>query len=56
MRFGLIGTGLMAQEHIRNLLLMPDAEIVALVDPVSASLEWAKSTLGDRGRGVATYS
>jgi predicted dehydrogenase len=56
MRFGLIGTGLMAQEHIRNLLLMPDAEIVALTDPVSASLEWAKSTLGDRGRGVATYS
>jgi len=56
MRVGLIGTGLMAQEHIRNLLLMPEAEIVALADPVPSSVEWAKITLGDRGRGVATYS
>jgi predicted dehydrogenase len=56
MRFGLIGTGLMAQEHIRNLLLMPEAEIVALADPAPSSLAWAQSTLGDRARGVATFS
>jgi myo-inositol 2-dehydrogenase/D-chiro-inositol 1-dehydrogenase len=55
MRFGLIGTGLMAQEHIRNLLLMPDVEIVALTDPEPASLAWATTTLGNRAGGVATY-
>ena len=55
MRFGLIGTGLMAQEHIRNLLLMPDAEIVALTDPEPASLAWARTTLGNRAGGVAVY-
>jgi predicted dehydrogenase len=55
MRFGLIGTGLMAQEHIRNLLLFPDARIVALADPVDSSLDWAKRTLGDHAQGVATF-
>jgi myo-inositol 2-dehydrogenase / D-chiro-inositol 1-dehydrogenase len=56
MRFGFVGTGLMAQEHIRNLLLMPDVDIVALADPEPASLAWALRTLGDRAGGVATYS
>ena len=46
MRFGIIGTGLMAQEHIRNLALVDDAEVIALVDPVSSSLDWAEATLG----------
>ncbi len=46
MRFGLIGTGLMAQEHIRNLALVNGMEVTALVDPVPASLDWAQSTLG----------
>jgi myo-inositol 2-dehydrogenase / D-chiro-inositol 1-dehydrogenase len=56
MRIGLIGTGLMAQEHIRNLLLFPQAEIVALADPAAASLDWAKRTLGKRAQGVETYA
>jgi myo-inositol 2-dehydrogenase / D-chiro-inositol 1-dehydrogenase len=47
MRFALVGTGLMAQEHIRNLALVPDARVVALVDPESASLDWARRTLAD---------
>ena len=55
MRVGFIGTGLMAQEHIRNLLLMPEAQIVALADPVQASLEWAKATLGAHAAGVQLY-
>lgn len=46
MRFGIIGTGLMAQEHIRNLALVPGVEVTALVDPVSSSLDWAEATLG----------
>ena len=36
-RFALIGAGMMGREHIRNLNLMPEAEIVALVDPVADS-------------------
>jgi len=56
MRVGLIGTGLMAQEHIRNLALMPRAQVVALVDPVPASLDWAKTTLGKRAEGVGCFT
>ncbi len=55
MRFGLIGTGLMAQEHLRNLLLIPDARVVSLADPVPASLDWARRTLGDRAAGVSCF-
>ena len=55
MRFGIIGTGLMAQEHLRNLALVPDARVVGLVDPVAASLDWARSTLGPRARGIGCF-
>jgi len=55
MRIGIVGTGLMAQEHIRNLGLMPEAEIVALADPVPSSIEWAKTTLGPKAAGVASF-
>ena len=33
MRYGLVGAGMMAQEHIRNLALIPGAEVTALADP-----------------------
>ncbi len=55
MKVGLIGTGLMAQEHIRNLLLMPEVRIAALMDPVPASLAWAQRTLGRHAAGVASF-
>ena len=55
MRFGLIGTGLMAQEHIRNLALLPEARVVGLADPVAGSLDWARRTLGDRAAGVGCF-
>ncbi len=56
MRFGLIGTGLMAQEHIRNLRLLPEARIVSLADPVPASLDWARRTLGQDADGVQAFA
>jgi myo-inositol 2-dehydrogenase/D-chiro-inositol 1-dehydrogenase len=56
MRFGLIGTGLMAQEHIRNLLLRPDIIISALVDPEPSSIDWARRTLGPNASGAADFS
>ncbi|NIE81566.1 Gfo/Idh/MocA family oxidoreductase [Asaia sp. As-1742] len=45
MRFILVGTGLMAQEHIRNLALVPGARVVALVDPEPSSIAWARESL-----------
>jgi myo-inositol 2-dehydrogenase / D-chiro-inositol 1-dehydrogenase len=46
LRFGVIGTGMMGCEHLRNLLALPDAEIVAVADPHAESRKWAGLTLG----------
>ncbi len=56
MRFGLIGTGLMAQEHIRNLRLVDGCEVVALVDPRTDSIDWARFTLGDRAGSAQAFT
>jgi predicted dehydrogenase len=53
-RYGLVGTGMMGVEHIRNLLLTPGAEIVAIADPVERSRAWARSAL--EGRPVAEHA
>ena len=47
LRYGLVGTGMMGVEHIRNVAITPGAEIVALTDPVDLSLQRAKAALGD---------
>ncbi len=47
LRYGLVGTGMMGVEHIRNVAITPGAEIVALADPVESSLQWAKNALGE---------
>ncbi|MCQ9156668.1 Gfo/Idh/MocA family protein [Acidomonas methanolica] len=49
MRFALVGTGLMAQEHLRNLALFPEASVAALADPVADSIAWARRTLAETG-------
>jgi myo-inositol 2-dehydrogenase / D-chiro-inositol 1-dehydrogenase len=46
-RYGLVGTGMMGLEHIRNLAITPGAELVAIADPVESSLGWAKGAVGD---------
>ena len=33
LRYGILGTGMMGQEHIRNIALLPDAEVAAFLDP-----------------------
>ena len=55
-RYGLIGTGMMGVEHIQNLAITPGASLVAIADPVAASLGWAKSALGDRAAGVTEFA
>lgn len=54
-RFGIIGSGMMGREHIRNLLLFPQAKITALADPVPASLETARRAAGDQADGIALF-
>lgn len=55
-RYGLVGTGLMANEHLRNLALTPGAVVTALADPVESSLATAKKTLGGAAGDVATFA
>jgi myo-inositol 2-dehydrogenase / D-chiro-inositol 1-dehydrogenase len=47
LRYGIVGTGMMGCEHIRNLKLIPGARITAIADPVDASLGWADAALGE---------
>jgi len=47
---------MMGCEHIRNIKLMPDATVTALVDPVPESLQWGLSTLGSAAAGTRCYS
>ncbi|BCW04268.1 Gfo/Idh/MocA family oxidoreductase [Arthrobacter sp. NtRootA1] len=52
-RYGLIGAGHMAREHVRNLALIPGSRITAVSDPTRASLD---QTSGEIGYEVKTYS
>ncbi len=47
---------MMGVEHIHNLAITPGARVVALADPVSTSLGWAKEALGAAGTEVRTYA
>ena len=51
-RYGVIGTGMMGCEHLRNLVALPGARVTAVADPVPKSLEWAGVALsGQRQHG-----
>jgi len=52
-RYGIIGTGMMGCEHIRNLALVPGARVTAIADPHEQSRAWGCRTAGD---GVAVYA
>ena len=45
-RYGLIGAGHMAREHVRNLALIPGSEIVAISDPEPSSREATQAEIG----------
>ncbi|WP_028278959.1 Gfo/Idh/MocA family oxidoreductase [Arthrobacter sp. H5] len=45
-RYGLIGAGHMAREHVRNLALVPGSRITAVSDPESSSLEQTRAEIG----------
>ncbi len=46
-RYGIIGCGMMGQEHIRNISLLPGAEIAAVFDPEPAMLAETKALVPD---------
>lgn len=55
-RYGIVGAGLMAREHIRNLAVTPGAVITALADPIEISLAASREALeagGNCGTGAA---
>jgi myo-inositol 2-dehydrogenase / D-chiro-inositol 1-dehydrogenase len=55
-RYGIVGTGLMAVEHIQNLALTPGTKLVALADPEESSLNWAKGAMGEGACDVQTFA
>ena len=46
LRFGIVGAGMMAREHIRNLKLVDDVRVAALADPVQSSLDASIAEIG----------
>jgi myo-inositol 2-dehydrogenase / D-chiro-inositol 1-dehydrogenase len=56
LRVGLIGTGMMGCEHLRNLMGLDSVTITAVSDPNEEPLNWATKTLGDRAKSVTQFT
>lgn len=54
-RYGLIGAGMMAQEHIRNLNLLDGAKVVAVADPSEEMCQTASALTSDPIRTYSEY-
>lgn len=54
-RYGVVGTGMMGVEHLRNLAITPGAVVTAVADPVPTSRAWAREALGPRAAAVAEF-
>ena len=48
LNYGIIGTGMMGCEHIRNLKKIPDVIISAIADPNESSRAWGLSACLDQ--------
>lgn len=55
-RYGVIGTGLMGMEHIQNINLMDDAEVVSCADPDEGSRQRARAVLPPSAAVHADYA
>ena len=51
LRYGIIGTGMMGVEHIRDIQAVEDAEVVALCDPDEGSLSCARQIVEQGAAG-----
>ena len=47
LRYGIVGTGMMGCEHIRNIAALPDAQVVAIADPHEPSRDLALLACGE---------
>ena len=56
LRYGIIGTGMMGCEHIRNLASIAGARVAALADPHAESLQRGLEACAERAGGVETYA
>ena len=54
-RYGIIGAGHMAREHVRNLALIPGSIITAIADPVEASREETSAGILAEVQSFADY-
>ena len=54
-RLGVIGTGMMGCEHIRNVVALDGAVVTAVSDPNDTPLEWARANLGDQAGRVSAF-
>ena len=48
LRYGIIGTGMMGCEHIRNLVKIDGVDVTAVADPNEKPRRWAEKVCGDR--------
>lgn len=55
LRVGVIGTGMMGCEHLKNLMGIDDVAITAYSDPNEDPRHWARLTLGDRAAVVQEF-
>ncbi|NLP63963.1 Gfo/Idh/MocA family protein [Paraburkholderia sacchari] len=55
LRYGVIGAGMMGQEHLRNIALLPDAVVTALADPHAESIASARKIVGREVEVFADY-
>lgn len=54
-RYGLIGAGMMGQEHLRNIALLPGVEVTALADPDEGMRQASLATQGGTARVFADW-
>ena len=55
LKIGIVGSGMMGREHIRNLRLFDDVTVAALADPTETSIEGARrSARNDELAGYET--
>lgn len=55
LRYGIIGAGMMGQEHIRNIAMLPNAVVTAIADPHADSVASAVKTVGREVNVFADY-
>ena len=54
-RYGIIGSGMMGLEHLRNLQMLDGARVTAIADPHPASRDWATFLAAEAGDDLETF-